>query len=370
MTSEKKLRKMPEWNFLCDVYGLKKRVQELYDESRNLAQQCKWSEHLKVASCIIPCLHYLGLKDWIARMLGRMAWSYIRLGEENHAWQLLGYAEQYDLWQAAANYYWSSEYSHRTGRDRFARKCIEQFRSLLVEQLELIYTREMGDLELAVNFYKKLIEVEDKEGSFRERNNQSDIGRYFELRARLEQNPSYFQKATEHYRWASLYTYAACCIAFRYMTSASQIDSVTERLKNYDEALQAIENMPIFADPHIRNILLGFLKLRIATCGLLIDFETLENDPKAIGQIEQKYKRIYEIMTKSLGPDSDSLIVTAACVTSLGLSQAWQCLVSYVEDLGKRICSAEIENADHLDKILDEVQRYLPSYSFLTTPSK
>jgi len=370
MTSKTKLHEMPEWNFLCDVYDLKKRVQELYDESRNLAQQCKWSEHLKVTSCIIPCLHYLGLKDWIARILGRMAWSYIRLSEENHAWLLLGYAEQYDLWQAAANYYWASEYSHRTGRDRFARKCIESFRSILVKQPGLIYAREMGALELAVNFYQKLIEVEDKEGSFRERNNQSDIGRYFELRARLEQNPSYFQKATEHYRWAGLHSYAACCIAFRYMTSASQIGSVKERLKNYDEALQVIENMPIFADPHIRDILLGFLKLRIATCRLLIDFETIVNDPKSIGHIEQKYKHIYELMTEPLGPNSDSLTVTAAYVTSLGLSQPWQCLVSYVEDLGKRICSAEIDNADHLDKILDDVQRYLPSYSFLTIPSK
>jgi len=361
------IKNLPEHRFICNVIGLNNYVQKLYDESRQLAQKNNWEEHIEKTVCMIPCLHYLQSKDWIARIMGRMAWSYIRLHEEDHAWNLLEYAEFYDQWQAAANYYWASEYSHRISNDQYANKCIIRFR-LLLSDMGFEGINKMGDLELAVAFYKKLIDIERQESSFKETNNQSDIGRYFELRARFEQNPIYFKTASNHYELAGLSSYAACCEAFWYLSNPSEHSDPKIRRDNYTSALQILTDNAIFTDIHIRKILIGFVKIRIETCNLLLNLKTLPDNGKAMSKIEEGYKTVFEVMMKKEDPVYGSMTETAARITNLSMTKAWEDLECYIYDLENNLCSDEIKKAVHLDELLNNAQKYLPSYTFLATP--
>jgi len=204
-----------EVRFFADTVGLSRRLQSLYVESRALAQREEWRRHLDVAVTMVPCFEYLRMYDWVARILGRMAWSYVGLGEEGHSIMLLELAEGHDLWQATAGYYWAAEYSHRAGGEAFGRRCLRRFRELCVGDLRITEPPAGGDLGLAVVFYDALVKREEDSGSFQDKSNQSDYGRFYELRGRLQHEVAHYEMAARYYEAADLDRYAACCRVLR-----------------------------------------------------------------------------------------------------------------------------------------------------------
>jgi len=362
-------RSLVEYDFLCDAVGLRKHVQDLYDRSRSFAQENKWQSQLAAAALMIPCLHYLGLRVWLSRMLGRMAWSYIRLGEESYARRALKLSESYDLWQAAANYYWASEYSYRANKERLWREFLNSFRVLCADSLKFGVSDETSDLELAVAFYEKLIEVEATEVGFREANNQSDIGRYHELKARMTSEPMDFMTASEHYDEAGLHSYAAFCRAFFFICQAvKQRTSNLRKCDLYSHALEETTKHPIFVDQDIKEILTKYLEVQIACCDLITDLENLAQDISKTKEIEQRYKNIHSMVVGL--PDSSNtahLTSLGARFLSLSRTKAWRNLIAFFNEIDTAVCPMEVSVAQDLADRLDRVQPFLPSLTFLAT---
>lgn len=351
---------------LTEGLGLPAEIQRLYDQSRAHAQASDWAAHLQTTTVMIPALFLLGLQDWIARIYGRMGWSCVRLHQQPRARALLNLAESYDDWQAAANYYWASEYSHRSGDERFARECLDGFRRVC-RRLGL-GSNDSSDLQLAVEFYGRLSDAERQEGSFAIENNQSDIGRYLELRARLKQDPFDFKRAADHYELAGLRPYAAGCRVF-WLISDALLHEPSERSAKYEQALEEMDSAPIFADTHIRDLLHAFVTMRVLACQATELAQAVPADPALVEQLELKLGDVYAAMFEPPegDPTRDSLARLAAAVPSLGLQRAWSALIEYIDDLSHGICPVTPDAADELTRLLDGAQRYLPSLSFLVT---
>jgi hypothetical protein len=357
-----------EYDFLCNAVGLGKHIQELYDRSRSFAQENQWQNHIAVAAVMIPCLHYLGLRSWLSRILGRMAWSYIRLGEESHARRALIISEAYDAWQAAANYYWSSEYSYRANKEKLWREFLDDFRRVCANRLGFDISGSPTDLELAVAFYEKLIEVEATQVGFRDANNQSDIGRYHELKARLTSEPVDFKTASEHYEEAGLHSYAAFCRAFFYICQAvKQKSSNLKKCDLYTRALGEATQGPIFVDQDIKEILIKYLEVQIACCDLINSLEALPHNLGNTREIERGYKKIHSLVVGLPDDANTHLTSLGARFLSLSRTNAWRKLIAFFNDIDTTVCPMEIEVAQDLANRLDDVQAFLPSLTFLAT---
>src|SRR6267378_3413546 len=356
-----------ELDFVSEVVGLRRRIQSLYDETRSLTQQSKWEDHLSQAVLLLGCFQYLGWNQWISRILGRMAWSYIRLGEFGHAKRLLRFSEGYHIWQSGANYYWASEYSSRSNHESWAREFIAEFRAICRTKLAL---QSSGDLELAVTFYEALVHQESTDTLFSDINNQSDLGRYLELRGRLNADPRDFWDAAQHYDLAGLHSYASFNRAFHYFCLARQAcHSVSERKQLYERALKEVTEQPIFADIEIKELIECYLEARICCCDLLMNCELIEREPSTIREIEKSYEKIHFLIRGSRDPGDSSKSMTglAAKFVSLSTRLAWKSLLDFVDSLDPIICSAEMATAGKLNDHLDHIQPFLPSLSFLTT---
>jgi|GEM_PF-2673907 len=355
-----------EQEFICKNLQLEKQIQELYNVSREMAQKGNWTEHLKLASKIIPLLQYLtnssdkSSDDWISRILGRMAWSYIRLDENYKAGELLKFSESYDYYQAAANYYWASEYAHRTNQNRFALQYLEQFKRVLIENRIEVRESNKSYLDLAVDFYKKLTNIEHESASFEEKNNQSDIGRYFELLARKEQNADFYLKAGRSYRLSGLLTYEACCNAFAHITKAIQSEDLNKALLEFEIAYETILNTEIFADEHIKELLLKFLYIRVKALKLMTK---RESETTTLDQLENGIDEIKSLILDD-NSSNKSFASLASLIPKLNQSESYIELEHYISQL------AEIKNISHsaikvLNELLDKIVYDLPSYSFL-----
>jgi hypothetical protein len=366
-TSVEEFQRM-ELEFLMDVDGLRKRIQMLYDETRALAQQSRWVDHLSQAVLLLGCFHYLGWKQWISRIMGRMAWSYIKLKEYGHAKRLLGFSERYHEWQSAANYYWAGEYSFRSNNDNWGREFTAEFRRICKNKLGLAYE---GDLELAVKFYEKLVEQESSDILFLETNNQSDLGRYLELRGRFSSSPQDFWDAAVHYELAGLHTYAYVNRAFYYICLARQPHNALEqKTALYKSALKEIAGRPIFADNDIRDLLQRYLEVRIACCEIILGCEAASRDPASVVDIEVGYKTVHKVIR---GDDADSgegskpIATIAARFISLSRRRAWLRLLEFIDGLDTVVCPTDLSRALTLNECLDGIQPFLPSLTFLAT---
>jgi len=356
-----------ETALLRDEFHMREEIQRLYDESRDRAQASDWRGHLETAARMLPGLFILESADWIARIYGRMGWSYIRLGEQRKAKTLLQLAEGYDEWQAAANYYWASEYSHRCGEERLADECLRDFRRVC-EDLGLPVDSR-SDLELAVDFYKRLSNLERSQSSFETKNNQSDLGRYFELRARLKRDPRAFKRAADHYEYAGLLPYAVGCEVFWHLTDALTLERASERKPRYEKALAKMSGAAIFADENIRDLLQGFLEARVLACEAVESAERAAEKPLEAENVEKALGAVYAAVFET--PDgttkSRSLARLAAAVPHLAVTGAWEALIDFVDELSHGICDVSDETPEELTRRLDEAQLFLPSLSFLAT---
>ena len=346
--------KFPEIAHVMSIADLKKKTQDTYDETRKLAQAHKWEEHISVATPMIPVLHYLGYTDWVSRMLGRLAWSYVRLRNFDVSDKLLYWAETYDKWQAAANYYWACEYAHRAREEAYAKKCLSQFERLAV----VLKINGGSSLELAVSFYKKLQEVE-QESSFFSPNNKSDRARYLELRARLNQNELDFRSAATLYSDSNLKPYAACCRAFFHLTIALKSTTPTIIKQELEKAYNELVDTLVFADDSIKLLLIKFIEARIILCDLMLSLSS--NNVKRITIVEEKYKTIYDIFFSDNG-----LFDLAGQVKSFFDTHEWGEVGRFVDSFKNSICPDDLKYYEKLGNLFARAQIKLPSYSFLT----
>lgn len=356
-----------EHNLVVDSLGLPARVQELYDESRACAQNSEWERQLQIATCMVPALALLELPDWLARIYGRMAWSCIRLGNEGRAKALLACSEMHDTWQAAANYYWAAEYSARSRSPAFAGECMVDFRRVCAD-LGVEKPAEGGDLTLAVTFYERLVTHEQTQTSFQHANNQSDIGRYLELRARLHQDPNDFEEAARHYRLAHLEPYAVGCQVFARLSEALQVTAESARKRLYKNALTAMSEAPIFADKDIGQLLEHYLRVRIVACDIVTTVDQLPRVPLLAADVEALYRALHESFSHT--DAAPTLGTLGARVPNLCLTQAWTRLTGFVSTLAEGPVPLEPATAADVTSLLDETQRYLPSLSFLVVPKE
>jgi tetratricopeptide (TPR) repeat protein len=356
-----------EFNLVVDALGLRQRVQDMYDDSRAHAQRSEWEAQLRVATSMVPALALLDMPEWLARIYGRMAWSCIRIGNEARARGLLAYSEAHDQWQAAANYYWAAEYSERSRSPGFARECMEGFRRLCGE-LKIEAARATGDLTLAVAFYERLVQHEQTQSTFQQANNQSDIGRYLELRARLEQNPKDFEEAARHYRLAHLEPYAVGCVVFARLSEALGVRSEYARRRLYEEALAAMREAPMFADEDIGELLKQYLHVRLVACELVMAVDQLTRDPLRAASVEELYRSLHEAFSD--GDGARTLGTLGAAIPNLCVTQAWSSLTGLVSRLAEGPVPLDETSAATVTELLDETQRYLPSLSFLVVPKE
>lgn len=356
-----------EYAFLADALALRATLQDLYDESRHLAQSSRWEDHLRVALAMVPGLVLLEMADWLARIYGRMAWDYIRLGNDDRALLLLTFSERHDAWQAAANYYWAAEYSQRSRNPSLGTRCMAHFRRLAVE-LGIDEAQVGGDLALAVRFYEALVLREHAHASFREANNQSDLGRYLELRARLYQQPDDFDQAATHYDLAGLAPYAAGCRVFARLTEARREQDAAIRLSLYERAVDAMREAPIFADEVIRDLLTAHLETRLLACEVAQLSERLPTEPLLAARIEARYAAIYSAFAPSAIAEGVGML--AAKIPSLSMTRAWRDLSAFALNLAHGDPTADSTVPAGLNRLLDRAEKYLPSLSFLIAPEE
>ena len=211
----------------------------------NLLNNINGGEHLELVQSMLPVVAYLEQDDFMSRLLGRLAWSYIRLGEERIATQLLEYSEKYDLWPAAANYFWASEYSRRqVDVANYAERCLTAFRETVgkIPSFSAVVLPK-DDLQLAVIFYEKLIEHERESPVFSADSAKSDVARFYELQARLDQDAAGYEIAEEFYKNAGLNPYAACCRVFRLMYEANKQSEISKKRENLVHATRTLKKL-------------------------------------------------------------------------------------------------------------------------------
>ena len=364
--SSERMKMCPEWDYVVDRLELEKRVQRIYDNTKRFAQKHEWDKHIPSAVSMIPMLHYLNYdddyNDAISRILGRIAWSMIRLEEYDRANDMLEYSEKYDEWQAAANYYWGSEYSHRSRNDNYARDYLKRFRTLAKSSLKI---NGETDLELAVNFYEMLIKRERNSKFFKKSNksNMSDLARFYELKARLNQDSFGYRRAAFAYRRSKLYSYAWCCEAFAHLIKAQKQLNMRLKKVELEKAKEALVGKHIFEDEYIQKLLIKFICVRIDLCNIMIVMD--ENKPKRMLEIEYKYRQIdNEILGKE--KHSSTLSDLSTDVPFFSDCTEWEMVQRYVESYSNvSICPDNIRFYKELDKLLDRAQTKLPSYSFL-----
>jgi hypothetical protein len=345
--------------FNSDVEKLDEMLQLEYSNSRQFAQSHEWDKHIELVKGMLPKVAYLEQDDFMARLLGRLAWSFIRLEKQKIATKLLKCSEEYDLWQAAANYFWASEYSLRQiNMDNLAKYSLLEFRKS-IKKIELFSHMKLpsDDLELAVLFYEKLIEHEEKSEVFSDKSTKSDFARFYELKARLLKDPAGYEIAEEYYRSAHLYPYATCCQAFRLMYEAKEHNDVKVKKAKLTYAKKSLSK-DVFVDDYIRALLIKFIELREAFYDLYLKNETESTKAKEISKHIDIIIKIYN--EESIGFSKLSLKIPSFFGSSV--YKAFSSMMNEFTD-GKfdfYDCNEIIK----IDELLNNVQDQLPSYTF------
>ncbi|MCL2291678.1 MAG: hypothetical protein FWC30_01210 [Candidatus Bathyarchaeota archaeon] len=347
--------------FNAESRDLNEKMQVAYATAREFAQLHNWKKHIDFVKDMLPVVAYLEQTDLMARLLGRLAWSYIRLEEKKMATQLLSCSKEYDLWQSAANYFWACEYSRRQrNMTDYANECLTGFRES-IKQIPDFATIKLpvDDLELAVLFYDKLIVHEEKSDVFLNKSSKSDVARYHELNARLTQNPAEYELAEEYYRDAGLQPYATCCEALRLMHEADEQKELTIKKDKFHTASEALKK-GVFMDDYIRVLLIKFNDLREAFCDLYIGIETDETI-EATSILDQitNIEKIYKT-------GDDSLHKLSLKVPSFYVTAIYTNFRQMMHDL---LITGKINFYDSneilkIDTLLEKVQKQLPSYTF------
>jgi len=361
-----------ERNFLERDLDLKRCVQTLYNYSRELAQEERWKDHLDLVTALIPCFEYLKMDDWIARIFGRMAWSYLKLNNEPFARELLRFSAARDAWQGAANYYWASEHCLRSNQELLSQEFQKEFRRNCETLLGPSVANTIPDLDLAVRFYRELIEKEAASARFSASENQSDRGRYHELCARLTLDPNEFSEAADHYEAARLFSYAASCRTFYNITLAVKLNHEhhTKRIL-YERALHELTENTGSDNGIVKRILTQYLKVRIRCCDLIEHLDNLEGNIASVELIESDFKYLHTgVRGSNLMPQIVPLFKLAIEFPSLNAKRAWKELLEFFDGINTTICPLECSVAEALASKLDRVQPYLPSLTFLETPEE
>jgi hypothetical protein len=351
----KKLREL----FNADSEKLVEKLQLDYSNSRVFAQAHDWNKHIELVKSMLPIVAYLDQGDFMSRLLGRLAWSFIRLEKQKIASNLLKCSEEYDIWQASANYFWACEYSLRQmNMSNFAKDCLIEFRNS-IRRNESFSNIELpsDDLELAVLFYEKLIEHEEKSEIFSDKSSKSDVARFYELKARLSQDPSGYEIAEEYYRSANLYPYAACCQAFRLMHEAKEQSKVIKKKDKLRDAKDALSK-EVFVDDYIRTLLLKFIDLRVAFCDLYLKNELENTKANEVSKQIDFIERIYR-------EENVGFSKLALRIPSFFGSIEYKKFSKVINELS----AGEINFYDSheivtMDDLLNRVQEQLPSYTF------
>ena len=343
---------------------LKERLKHDTVTQRELAVNHNWDEHIKFVKDMLPILVFLGDQDvFMSRLLGRLAWSYIRKGDTEMASSLLKCSEEYDLWQAAANYFWyfwAHEHScSQKNIDKYAEECLKNFIET-VKKLHVFAESELHTsdyLKLGVKFYEKLDEHGKQSHFYTDKSPQSDRGRFLELRARLNQDTSDYVEAEKVYNKVGLQNYAACCRIFRLRLEIVRQDDFVKKNEKLDDASNVLEKK-IFADETIQDLYKKFIDLRKAFCKLYI---MLGDNSVVAGDIQKQLEHISEIYNSN---DSKCFYELAIENRSFSNSSAYAEFKLIMADLlDGKINFYDIEEIRKIDTSLNEVHDQLPSYT-------
>ncbi|MDR2832204.1 MAG: hypothetical protein LBV67_00645 [Streptococcaceae bacterium] len=330
-----------------------------YSNSRKLAQSHDWEKHIELVKSMLPKVAYLEQDDFMSRLLGRLAWSYIRLDNKKIAPKLLKCSEDYDLWQAAANYFWACEYSLRQmNMTNLAKDCLIEFRKT-IKKIENFSHIELpvDDLELAVMFYEKLIEHEEKSEVFLDKSAKSDVARFYELKARLLQDASGYEIAEEYYKSADLHPYATCCQAFRLMSEAKEQSEVKTKKEKLHEANEALSKN-VFVDDYIRDLLIKFIDLRLALCDLHLNNE---NEKIVANDISKQV----ELIGKIYKEENVGFSKLSIKIPSFFGSNTYKEFSKMMNELTAGLIDFYNSNEIiKIDGLLNKIQEQLPSYTF------
>jgi len=334
-------------------YELEKRLLEKYKFSKEYAQKYQWKEHLSYTGEILPIAVFVNNNVMTSRLLGRMAWSHIRLTEFNRADILLSESEEYDPWQAAANYFWAAEYCHRqiVGAARHAGEYLDKFKKVY-RQTDKTAPQEGSDLDLAICFYERFILVEAETGYTL----LSDEGRYHELLARRDQNSEEYLRASDFYIKSNLPHYAACCVFYSDLISATN-GTPQEKIKKLEKAKKVLDDNDFPGDEHVRKILSLYITTRIEIGNIIFELCSEKVDYRKIEKILSEIK-------KNSSTEGDTLLTLGKKIVILSNKTEWKELINRLENIGN-VDGGDLDEISNLERKLIEIQKILPSYSFM-----